>query len=190
MTTPPSQWELLQQQVSPWQSQTWAGPSSYGNMEEGQSSQPSQQASAPRCRECYGVIVNTPFVGGYCSQDCRTRAVATQLRQHIVVPVDPYFSAPSLAGPSSQIDNFGFYLGDGLPGLPIDLTYHDYDDDDDPADPAFAWPIQESGRDDAQELLKFLESLPDIDVPPDGRQRKPKALKCPLMPHQEIGLTW
>jgi hypothetical protein len=159
-----------------------AGPSNFCGMMEEPSS---QQAPLSRCRECYVAVAGAMYGDDYCSPQCQMKA---SLRQNAGRPVDPYFSGPSGSG----ISSLGLFLGENVF---FGTSSHDddyggfgaYDDDDYPDS---AWPIQDSSREDALELIQYLANLPDIEVPPEVRKRKPKALRCPLMPHQEIGLTW
>ncbi|KAI1861459.1 uncharacterized protein JN550_010839 [Neoarthrinium moseri] len=62
------------------------------------------------------------------------------------------------------------------------------DDDDLWGEEAFRWSVRDDDRD--IDFIQFLANLPDIDVPPEGRKKKPGALTCKLMPHQRVGLTW
>ena len=79
--------------------------------------------------------------------------------------------------PFSIIDPDGSELYADYPATARQMAYYDY--------------VRNDPTKSREELKNLLENIrPDVELPPEGREGTPEAMKYPLMEHQKLGLTW
>ncbi|KAJ9668358.1 hypothetical protein H2201_001406 [Coniosporium apollinis] len=103
--------------------------------------------------------------------------------------VVPAYRASGWAGATANPNVAGGLSVDDLDDLPGTATSrgYGYDRDMDP----YAHIMAQDGAANKEDLENLLKNIrPDQDLPPELREGTPDALKCILMEHQKLGLSW